>query len=128
METFVDPLTPMRELCGRARAAAAGLQAAGAEARTRGLLAMADAIRANGPAILAANAADMEAARGRGSDAAFLDRLRLDPARLQALADGVESIARQDDPVGLERRRWTRPNGLQIAEVSVPLGVIARFM
>jgi glutamate-5-semialdehyde dehydrogenase len=114
----------MRELCARARAGAAALQAAGAEARTRALRDVADAIRADGPAILAANAADMETARGRGSDAAFLDRLRLDPARLQALADGVESIASQDDPVGLERRRWTRPNGLQIAEVSVPLGVI----
>ncbi len=120
----MDQLTPMRELCAQARTGAAALQAAGAEGRTRALLAMAEALRAAGAQILAANAADVDAARLQGSDAAFLDRLSLDPARLQALADGVESIARQDDPVGLERRRWTRPNGLQIAEVSVPIGVI----
>ena len=72
----MDPLTPMRELCAQARAGAAALQAAGAEGRTRALRAMAEALRvAEGP-ILTANAADMEAAHGRGSDAAFLDRLR----------------------------------------------------
>lgn len=120
----MDHLTAMRALCADARAGAAALQAAGAEGRTRALLAMAAAIRAAGAQILAANAAEVEAARGKGADAAFLDRLALDPARLEALADGVASIARQDDPVGVERRRWTRPNGLEIAEVSVSLGVI----
>ena len=117
-------MTPMRQWCADARAGAAALQAAGAEGRTRALLAMAQALRAASGEVLAANAADVQAARSRGSDAAFLDRLALDPARLKALADGMDAIAHQDDPVGVERRRWTRPNGLEISEVSVPLGVI----
>ena len=117
-------MTPMRQWCADARAGAAALQAAGAEGRTRALLAMAQALRAASGEVLAANAADVQAARAKGSDAAFLDRLALDPARLKALADSMDAIARQDDPVGVERRRWTRPNGLEISEVSVPLGVI----
>lgn len=120
----MDYMTPMRQLCADARAGAAALQAAGAAGRTRALLAMADAIRTAGPQILAANAAEVEVARSKGADAAFVDRLSLDTARLEALAAGVASIARQDDPIGMERRRWTRPNGLEIAEISVPLGVI----
>ena len=114
----------MRTLCAQARAGAAALQAAGAAGRTRALIAIAQAIRAAGPGILEANAIEVEAARGRGADAAFLDRLTLDPARLQALVDSVATVAQQDDPVGIERRRWRRPNGLEIAEVSVSLGVI----
>lgn len=117
-------MAQMRTLCAQARAGAAALQAAGAEGRTRALLAMAEALRAAGPQILAANAAEVAAARGKGADPAFVDRLALDPARLQALVDSVTAIAQQDDPIGIERRRWTRPNGLEIAEVSVPLGVI----
>ena len=117
-------MTPMRQWCADARAGAAALQAAGAEGRTRALLATAQALRAASGEVLAANAADVQAARAKGSDAAFLDRLALDPGRLQALADGMDAIAHQDDPVGVERRRWTRPNGLEISEVSVPLGVI----
>jgi glutamate-5-semialdehyde dehydrogenase len=117
-------MTQMRALCAQARAGAAALQAAGAEGRTRALVAMADAIRAAGPQILAANAAEVEAARAKGADAAFLDRLTLDQARVDALADGVATVAQQDDPVGIERRRWRRPNGLEIAELSVSLGVI----
>ena len=120
----MDYMSQTRALCAEARAGATALQAAGAEGRTRALLAMAESIRAASAAILAANAEEVAAALAKGADAAFLDRLSLDPARLAALADGVASIARQEDPVGVERRRWTRPNGLQIAEVSVPLGVI----
>ena len=120
----MDYMKQMRTLCADARSGAAALQAAGAEGRTRALLAMADAIRAARGSILAANAAEVGAARTTGADAAFLDRLSLDPARLEALAAGVASIAAQDDPIGVERRRWSRPNGLEIAEISVPLGVI----
>ena len=120
----MDYMKQMRTLCADARAGAAALQAAGAEGRTRALLAMADAIRAARGSILTANAAEVGAARTTGADAAFLDRLSLDPARLEALAAGVASIAAQDDPIGVERRRWSRPNGLEIAEISVPLGVI----
>jgi len=120
----MDYMTQMRALCAQARAAAAALQAAGAEGRTRALVAMADAIHAAKPQILAANVAEIEAARAKGADAGFLDRLTLDQARVDALADGVATVAQQDDPVGIERRRWRRPNGLEIAEVSVSLGVI----
>ena len=120
----MDYLTPMRALCAQSRTAAATLQAAGAEGRTRALVAMAEALRGASAQIVSANAHEVAAARDKGADAAFLDRLMLDTARVRALADGVESIARQDDPVGVERRRWTRPNGLEIAEVSVSLGVI----
>jgi glutamate-5-semialdehyde dehydrogenase len=120
----INPMAQMRTLCAQARAGAAALQAAGAGGRTRALSAMAEALRAAGPQILAANATEVAAARGKGADPAFVDRLALDPARLQALVDSVTAIAQQDDPVGIERRRWTRPNGLEIAEVSVSLGVI----
>ena len=123
-ETPVDHMTQMRALCAQARAGAAALQAAGAQGRTRALVAMAQALRAAAASILDANAAEVEAARAKGADAAFLDRLTLDKPRVDALADAVASIARQDDPVGVERRRWARPNGLEIAEVSVSLGVI----
>lgn len=120
----MNHMTEMSTMCAEARAGAAALQAAGGDGRTRALLAIADSIRAASGPILAANAAEVEVARGKGADPAFLDRLQLDQARLDAIADGVVSIARQDDPVGIERRRWSRPNGLEIAEVSVSLGVI----
>ncbi|TGY88817.1 glutamate-5-semialdehyde dehydrogenase [Marinicauda algicola] len=120
----MDYMTDMARMCAEARAGAAALQAAGEEGRTRALKAMAQAIRAASADILAANAREVEAARQKGADKAFADRLTLDEERLNAVADGVATIAEQDDPVGVEKRRWTRPNGLEIAEVSIPLGVI----
>lgn len=120
----MDYMTDMARMCAEARAGAAALQAAGEEGRTRALKAMAQAIRAASADILAANATEVEAARQKGADKAFVDRLTLDEERLNAVADGVATIAEQDDPVGVEKRRWTRPNGLEIAEVSIPLGVI----
>ena len=120
----MNHLTAMHAMCAEARAGAAALQAAGASGRTRALLAIAEAIRAAADPILAANAAEVATARGKGADQAFLDRLSLDRERLDAVADGVAAIAGQPDPVGNERRRWSRPNGLEIAEVSVSLGVI----
>lgn len=117
-------MSEMARMCADARAGAAALQAAGADGRSKALRAIADSIRAATADILAANAAEVEAARGKGADKAFLDRLALDAERVGAVADGVATIADQEDPVGVEKRRWTRPNGLEIAEVSVPLGVI----
>lgn len=117
-------MTAMHAMCAEARAGAAALQAAGATGRTRALRAIAQAVRDAGNEILAANAAEVDIARGKGADEAFIDRLRLDQERLDSVADGIVAIAEQDDPVGVERRRWSRPNGLQIAEVSVSLGVI----
>ena len=74
--------------------------------------------------ILAANAQDLEAARAKGRDAAFIDRLALDEARIAAMAKGLREIAGLADPVGPVMAHWTRPNGLEISRVRVPLGVI----
>lgn len=84
----------------------------------------ATALRKNTGAILAANKEDMDAGRAKGLDAAMLDRLELNPKRIEAMAKGLEDIATLEDPVGKELTSWQRPNGLIIARVSVPLGVI----
>ncbi|OSQ39444.1 glutamate-5-semialdehyde dehydrogenase [Thalassospira mesophila] len=82
-------------------------------------------IRENADKILAANAIDMDGGRKKGLTAALLDRLELTPARVDAMAKGVEDVAKQNDPVGREMARWTpEHNGLDIARVCVPLGVI----
>jgi glutamate-5-semialdehyde dehydrogenase len=86
---------------------------------------MADTLLAQAPQALAANAKDMQAAQARGTQGALLDRLRLDLPRLQAIADALREVAELPDPVGQVTRRETRPNGLQIERVRVPLGVVA---
>jgi glutamate-5-semialdehyde dehydrogenase len=85
---------------------------------------MAAHIEARSEAILEANRNDIEAARGKGRDEAFIDRLSLDQARIAAMARGLREIAELDDPVGEVTASWTRPNGLQISRVRVPIGVI----
>ena len=89
------------------------------------LRAMADALDADAPAILSANAEDLRAAEAKGIAGAMLDRLKLDPVRLAAVANAVREVATLPDPVGMVTRRETRPNGLSIERVRVPLGVIA---
>ncbi len=116
--------TEFKALTGRARSAQQALAQAGPQVRTQALQAAAGVIRARSKTILEVNAEEVETARKAGSDAAFLDRLSLNQDRLNTIADGVAAIATQSDPVGVERRTWTRPNGLQLSEVSVPLGVI----
>lgn len=95
-----------------------------AETRAAGLREAARALRQAESAILEANAADLAAARLAGRSGAFLDRLALTPARVEALAAGVETVARLPDPVGRVLAEWTRPNGLRIRRVTQPLGVI----
>jgi glutamate-5-semialdehyde dehydrogenase len=107
-----------------AKAAAVALALTPAERKTAALHTMAKAIRDQAGAILAANAEDMKAAEARNLSAALLDRLKLNDARVEAMAKGLEEIAAQPDPVGRTLAEWTRPNGLKIARVSVPLGVI----
>jgi glutamate-5-semialdehyde dehydrogenase len=85
---------------------------------------MATAVRAQAPEILAANARDVDAARAAGLAAPMVDRLLLDDARLEGVARALETIAAIPDPVGQEIARWTRPNGLDIARVRTPIGVI----
>src|SRR5271156_3741744 len=106
----------------RARAAAASLALASAEAKTDALRAAAQSVRAGEAAILAANARDL--AEAEDLSPALRDRLALDSKRLAAIAAGLEAIAELPDPVGRTLARWTRPNGLDIERVAVPLGVI----
>lgn len=114
----------MRQLGQAARAAAAQLALAGSDAKNQALRQMAAALRADRANLLAANVEDMSAAEQRGLSPALLDRLTLDENRIEAMAKGLEDIAGLPDPVGRELAAWERPNGLQIARVAVPLGVI----
>ena len=114
----------MRALGAAARAAAADLALASAAAKAAALRAAAAAIRARSEAILGANACDMAAAEQKKLSAALLDRLKLDGKRVEAMARGLEEIADFPDPVGAVLAEWTRPNGLLIQRVRVPLGVI----
>ena len=109
----------------RARAAARQLALASPEARTRAISGMARALRARAADVLKANAADQDAAREKGMESAMLDRLGLDEARLEGVAKALDSIAAIPDPVGAETARWTPENGLDIARVRTPIGVLA---
>ena len=108
----------------RARAAARQLRQLSAEQKNAGLRAMADEIVASEPEILAANAQDVSKATASGLSAAMIDRLTLNSKRLVAMADGIRQVADLPDPVGEKIRDWTRPNGLNIQKVRVPIGVI----
>jgi glutamate-5-semialdehyde dehydrogenase len=114
----------MRAVGRAARAAADVLALADAHAKNRALIAMAAEIRRRRGDIIAANALDMEDAKAKGLTAALLDRLMLNEKRVEAMATGLEEIANLPEPVGKVLAEWERPNGLKIARVSVPLGVI----
>src|SRR5579883_1254621 len=119
-----DLAATMADIGRRAREAAAELALASADAKAAALRAAAAALRARQAEILSANAADVAAAEAAGIGAALVDRLMLDPKRVEAMAKGLEDIAALPDPVGRVLARWTRPNGLDISRVSVPLGVV----
>jgi glutamate-5-semialdehyde dehydrogenase len=108
----------------QARAAASILALATTLQKNRALRAAAAALRAHLPKILAANAIDMRDATERGTAGALLDRLLLDDQRIEAMARGLEDIERLADPIGRRLTHWSRPNGLTIERVCVPLGVI----
>ncbi len=108
----------------RARVAARLLARTSTAQRNAGVCAMADALVEAEGEILAANLADVEQARARGLSGAMLDRLTLSGARIKGMADGVREVAALPDPVGELIRRWTRPNGLEISKVRVPIGVV----
>jgi len=116
--------TAMRAIGREARAAARILALAGPAQKNRALAAMAKSVRASREAILAANAEDVAEAKSAGATAAFLDRLTLSPAAIEAMAAGVETIRRLKDPVGSVMAAWRRPNGMRIERVRVPLGVV----
>ena len=112
------------EILRRAKQAKSAMALAGPDVKNRALSAMAEALEAQAPAILAANALDVEAARGAVSEV-MLDRLALDQGRIHGMAQGVREVAALPDPVGLVLRREVRPNGLVIEKTAVPMGVVA---
>lgn len=107
-----------------AKACAPALAAATTEEKNRALLSMADALQSHCDEILAANALDMDAAKGRLSQS-MLDRLALTAARIDAMADGIRQVVNLPDPVGKVYSTVTRPNGITIDRVGVPMGVVA---
>jgi glutamate-5-semialdehyde dehydrogenase len=111
-------------LSADARSAARLLAGASSAAKDAALRGAAARLRRDTDAILAANRTDVERARAGGDSAAFVDRLTLTPARIDAMARGLEEIAALPDPVGETIAAWRRPNGLQIAQVRVPIGVV----
>jgi glutamate-5-semialdehyde dehydrogenase len=119
-----DLETVMTRIGREARVTAGILAQTPSEAKDRALVAGAASLRRSADAILEANAKDMAAATQRGLAGAMLDRLALDAKRIEGMAKGLEAIAGQPDPVGVEMARWQQPNGLDIARVRVPLGVI----
>jgi glutamate-5-semialdehyde dehydrogenase len=114
----------MREIGREARKAARVLALAPAARKNCALAAMTKALRRARPAILAANAEDLAAAKSAGVTAAFLDRLTLNAERIEATAAGLDAIRKLKDPVGTIMASWRRPNGMRIERVRVPLGVI----
>ncbi|RDD95539.1 glutamate-5-semialdehyde dehydrogenase [Paracoccus pantotrophus] len=122
--TSSDADALIADLGAKARAAAALLAEASAERKHAALIGAADAILRAEDAILDANAEDMHYAEEKGLSPAMLDRLKLDPARIRTMAEGLRSVAAQADPVGRVLAEWDRPNGLHIRRVATPLGVI----
>ncbi|MDX6210940.1 MAG: glutamate-5-semialdehyde dehydrogenase, partial [Frankiales bacterium] len=112
------------DVARQARAAAPALATAGRRLKDGALTAMADALEAQADRVIEANAADVEAARAGGVGDAMLDRLRLDRPRIVAMADGLRQLVALPDPVGDVVRGWTLPNGLDVQQVRVPLGVV----
>lgn len=116
-------MTDLTELGKKAKQASRALASAGPK-KDAALLAAADGLEREAAKILAANREDLEAARAAGMTDALLDRLALNEARIKGMADGLRSVANQTDPVGEVVSGITRPNGLRIEKVRVPLGVI----
>jgi glutamate-5-semialdehyde dehydrogenase len=114
----------MTSLGKAARAAAAALARTSGDTRDTALAGAAAALRERKTDIIRANAEDMEAAEERGLSGAMLDRLMLDDERVEAMAEGIETVIGLHDPVGRVLEEWERPNGLRIQRIAVPLGVI----
>lgn len=117
-------MTDLASLGAAARAAARALASLASERKAAALRAMADALEARTGEIIEANGEDVERARADGASAAVIDRLALDPERISAMADAVRQVAELPDPVGDVLEEHTRPDGLRIRKVRVPLGVI----
>ncbi|MGN0479635.1 MAG: glutamate-5-semialdehyde dehydrogenase [Hominenteromicrobium sp.] len=116
-------MTELQKMGAAAKSAAAVLRTAGEKKRTA-LLEAAKALRSGQALLLQANEEDLQAARANGMSGAMLDRLTLTPARIESMAQGVEDVAAQRDPVGRVLSGETRPNGLRVEKITVPMGVI----
>ncbi len=120
----VDSAVTIADLGRRARLAARDIARSSTALRNRALLLLADAIEAEGPALIAANASDLDAAREQGLDAAFVDRLAITEATVTAMATGVREVAALADPIGEITELRYQPSGIQVGRMRVPLGVI----
>src|SRR5690242_582109 len=110
------------DLGRRARAASRSLARLTSAQKNGALQSMADEIVRRTPDILGANAEDVRSARGSGITGAMLDRLTLNPPRVEAMAEGIRAVVALPDPVGTIIREWTQPSGLHISKVRVPIG------
>jgi glutamate-5-semialdehyde dehydrogenase len=117
-------MSEVLHLAERARAAASSLAITSTEQRNRALLAMSHALTAKQDQILDANAMDMDAAREKGTSAGLLDRLELTPARLKSMSEALKAISMMADPMGEVLEGKTLPNGIELREIRVPLGVV----
>ena len=117
--------TPVEELARRSKTASRHLTTASTDEKNAALLAAADLMLERSADVLGANADDLRSAESDGMEAGPLDRLRLTEDRLEGMADGLRKVAALPDPVGEVLEEWTRPNGLRIERVRVPLGVVA---
>ena len=122
--TFADVRAYMDGVGEAARAAARGVARSGTATRNEALAAMAAAMRRDEARLLAANAEDVAAARAAGQDAAFVDRLTLTPQTIAAMAAGLDAIVALPDPIGEIAELRSRPSGIQVGMMRVPLGVI----
>ncbi|MGH2748700.1 MAG: glutamate-5-semialdehyde dehydrogenase [Actinomycetota bacterium] len=118
-------MSAVAEICRAAAEAAPAVGSLIPEVKDRALHAMADALQRESESLRAANSKDLERARSEGASETVIDRLTLTEARMAAMAAGLRSVAAQRDPVGEIVEGWTRPNGLVVERVRVPLGVVA---
>ena len=118
-------MSAVTQLCERAAVAAPKVAILTSATKDSALHAMADALQASADELQRANQVDVEAARANGTTDTLIDRLTLTEARLSGMAEGLRAVAAQPDPVGAITEGWTRPNGLAIQKVRVPLGVVA---
>ena len=123
-ESEAEVRAAMRAIGAQARAAARKLANAPAAKKSQALAAAARALRARSAEILAANARDLADAEAKSLSPALIDRLTLNPDRIEAIARGLEEVAALPDPVGRVIATFTRPNGLIIERVATPLGVV----
>ncbi len=124
MSTTIDEKAAVLEAAARARQAAIVLRTLTRDQKDSALRAMADGLEESSGAIVEANLIDVEAARVQGTSAAIVDRLTLTPDRIRAIAEALRDVAGLPDPVGEVVRGYTLPNGLEVRQVRVPMGVV----